>query len=116
MNAGNDGPALEMSSVAVEHARQQWEDGYRRLESRAGERPIYNRLHAQVDALTDELRRRVGQTFTLAQLADVYAGAERWSREAAVRGAPETARPEDLAIVEDAAFHLYARGALDYVP
>jgi hypothetical protein len=105
-----------MSSVAVEHARQQWEEGHRRLESRARERRVYNRLHAQVGAVTEELRRRVGQTFTIAQLAEVYAGAERWSREAAARGAPETARPEDLAVVEDAAFHLYARGAVDYVP
>ncbi|HET7856177.1 MAG TPA: hypothetical protein VFL41_06940 [Gaiellaceae bacterium] len=105
-----------MSSVAVEHARQQWEEGHRRLESRVGERPVYERLHAQVEAVTEELRRRVGQTFTMAQLADVYAGAERWSRDAAARGAPETGRPEDLAVVEDAAFHLYARGAVDYVP
>lgn len=109
-------PSSRMSSVAVEHARQQWEEGHRRLESRVLERPVYNRLHAQVEALTDELRRRVGQTFTMAQLADVYAGAERWSREAAARGAPETGRPEDVAIVEDAAFHLYSRGAVDYVP
>jgi sRNA-binding protein len=105
-----------MSSVAVEHARQQWEEGHRRLESRARDRRASDRLHAQVVAITEELRRRVGQTFTIAQLADVYAGAERWSREAAARGAPETARPEDLAFVEDAAFHLYARGAVDYVP
>jgi hypothetical protein len=105
-----------MSSVAVEHARQQWEEGHRRLESRAPDRRVYNRLHAQVTAVTEELRRRVGQTFTMVQLAEVYAGAERWSREAAARGAPETARPEDLATVEDAAFHLYARGAVDYAP
>ena len=66
--------------------------------------------------LLDELRKRVGQTFTLEQLATVYADAERWSRDAAFAGAPETARPEDVATVEDAAFHLYARGAVDYVP
>lgn len=106
----------EMSSVAVEHARQQWEEGHRRLESRSRERVTYERLHAQVDSVTDELRRRVGQTFTLEQLAGEYARAERWSREAAARGAPETARPEDLTTVEDAAFHLYARGAVDYLP
>jgi hypothetical protein len=105
-----------MTSYAVEHARQQWEEGHRRLESRAGDRPVYNRLQDQVAAVREELRRRVGQTFTLAQLADVYAGAERWSRDAAARGAPETTRPEDLATVEDAAFHLYARGAVDYTP
>jgi hypothetical protein len=105
-----------ISSAAAEHARQQWEDGHRRLESRSQDRAVYERLHAQVESLTEELRRRVGQTFTLAQLAGVYAGAERWSRDAAARGAPETGRPEDLAIVEDAAFHLYARGAVDYMP
>jgi hypothetical protein len=105
-----------MSTAAVEHARQQWEEGHRRLESRANDRAVYERLHAQVDSLLDELRKRVGQTFTLEQLAGVYAGAERWSRDAAVAGAPETARPGDLATVEDAAFHLYARGAVDYVP
>jgi hypothetical protein len=108
------GPAI--SSAAVEHSRQQWEEGHRRLEARAGERPVYERLHAQVDSLLDELRKRVGQTFTLEQLTSVYADAERWSRDAALAGAPETARPEDVATVEDAAFHLYARGAVDYMP
>ena len=105
-----------MSTVAVEHARQQWEDGHRRLQSRANDRRAYERLWAQVGSVTDELRRRIGQHFTLQELAAVYAGAEQWSRDAAVIGAPETARPEDLTTVEDAAFHLYARGAVDYVP
>jgi hypothetical protein len=105
-----------MSTVAVEHARQQWKEGHRRLESRAHDRRVYERLYAQVDSVTDELRRRIGQHFTLKELAAVYDGAERWSRDAAVTGAPESARPEDLAVVEDAAFHLYARGAVDYVP
>lgn len=107
-----------MSTVAVEHARQQWEEGHRRLESRARDRKAYLRLHAQVDSLLDELRRRVGQAYTLEQLATVYAEAEPWSRDAAARGTPmgDTARPEDFATVEDAAFHLYARGAVDYAP
>ena len=105
-----------ISTAAVEHARQQWEEGHQRLQSSARDRSVYERLYAQVDSLLDELRKRVGQTFTLEQLATVYAGAERWSRDAALAGAPETARPGDLTTVEDAAFHLYARGAVDYVP
>ncbi len=103
-------------SVAVENARQEWEESHRRLESEARDKARYEGLLEQVEAVSAELRRRVGQTFTLAELADAYRGAERWSRDAALRGAPETARPEDLATVEDAAFHLYARGAVDYVP
>jgi hypothetical protein len=105
-----------MSTVAVEQARQQWEEGHRRLQSHAHDRSVYERLYAQVDSVAEELRRRIGQHFTLRELVDVYAGAEQWSRDAAVSGAPETARPEDLVTVEDAAFHLYSRGAVDYAP
>src|ERR1044072_4016874 len=49
-----------MSAVAVENARLQWEDGYRRLNEHASDRPTYQRLLAQVDVLVDELNRRVG--------------------------------------------------------
>jgi hypothetical protein len=76
---------------------------------------LYRRLHSQVEALTQELRRRVGQTFTLAELADAYAGADVWGWEVVAK----TSRPADLAhvaTVEDAAFHLYSRGAVDYAP
>ena len=36
---------------------------------------------AQVDAVTVELRRRVGQTFTLAELAAAYRGADAWGAD-----------------------------------
>jgi len=68
--------------VDLELARQQWGDGYRRLEERRGDRGRYERLLGQVDAVTAELRRRVGQTFTLGELAAVYDGADAWAREA----------------------------------
>jgi len=101
-----------MSAVAVQNARLQWEDGYRRLKEHASDRPTYQRLLAQVDVLIDELNRRVGQTFTLAELAAAYDEADRWLLE--------VLRPGDgamqLGLVEDAAFHLYARGAVDYAP
>lgn len=103
-------------SVQVEHARQQWKEGHERLQAEAGDRVRYERLVAQVEAVTDELRRRLGQTFTLAELAAVYAGAADWSREAVAENAPAPGWPRTLAIVEDAAFHLYARGATDYTP
>jgi hypothetical protein len=103
-------------SVAVEQARREWEEGYRRLEAHADDPALYRRLLAQVDAVTAELRRRVGQTFTLAELADAYAGAERWAREAVAERAPAPGWPATLTLVEDAAFHVYQRGALDYRP
>jgi hypothetical protein len=97
-----------MSAVAVEHARQQWEEGHRRLQSYSDDRALFQ-LQAQVRLVVDELSRRVGQTFTLAELAHAYNDADRWLYD--VLGPAR-----DLTIVQDAAFHLYARGAVDYAP
>jgi hypothetical protein len=102
-------------AVVLEHARQEWEQGHRRLQSLSGDGRLYRHLLAQVEAVTTELRRRVGQTFTLAELAEAYKQADVWGLEVLAR---ET-RPADLAhaaTVEDAAFHLYSRGAVDYAP
>jgi hypothetical protein len=105
-----------VSSIAVDLARREWEDGYRRLEAEARDPQRYRRLLAQVEAVTEVLTRRVGQTFTLAELADAYRGAESWTRDAVAERAPAPGWPATLSIVEDAAFHLYQRGAVDYAP
>ena len=103
-------------SAQLETARHQWEDGYRRLQAAAAANPgRYECLSAQVDAVTEELRRRLGQVFTLRELADEYAGAERWSRDVLPVTVPPPG-PGDMSTAEDAAFHLYARGARDYEP
>jgi hypothetical protein len=102
-------------SVQLETARHQWEDGYRRLQAAVRDQGRYERLSAQVEAVTEELRRRLGQIFTLRELAEEYAGAERWSRDILPLTVPPPG-PGDLSTAEDAAFHLYARGARDYQP
>ena len=101
---------------ATENARHEWEESHRRLEATARDRARYARLLEQVDAVTAELRRRVGQTFTLDELARAYADAERWSREAVAATDPPPDWPRTLTVVEGAAFHVYARGAIDYEP
>jgi hypothetical protein len=106
----------EPMPVSVDTVRQEWEEGRRRLEAMAGDRPKHQRLLEQVEVLIDELRRRVGQTFTLAELADAYAGVERWSRDAIADRAPAPGWPATLSLVEDAAFYRYQRGAVDYQP
>jgi hypothetical protein len=103
-------------AAGVEIARHEWEESYRRLQEEARDPVARGELFAQVDVLTDELKRRVGQTFTLAELADAYAGAEAWSRAVVAEHAPIRGWPRTLAFVEGAAFHLYARGAIDYEP
>ena len=100
----------------VESARRDWEDGYRRLVAVTNDPTASDRLHQQVDAIVAELRKRVGATFTLAQLADAYAASEKWLREAVAEHAPVADWPRTITVAGDAAFHLYARGALDYAP
>lgn len=102
----------------LESARHQWEEGRRRLEA-AGEDTARSRhLWFLVEAVVDELRRRVGQTFTLSDLAETYEGSEDWVREVVVSSTPPRARAglRDTALVQDAAFAQYARGATDYAP
>ena len=66
----------------VELARQHWQDGNRRVErARGDDRALRPARRAQVELVVAELRRRVGQTFTLDELADAYDGADDWARE-----------------------------------
>lgn len=102
--------------VSVELVRREWEEGHRHLLVAAREPPQSEKLFAQVEAVTNELRRRVGDTFTLEQLADVYANADRWSHDAVAERAGVPGWPKTATIATDAAFHLYARGAVDYLP
>ena len=104
-----------MSTYAVERARQEWREGHRRFEEEARDPRRRVRLLGYLEQVTGELRRRLGTTFTLAELADAYQGVEDWARaELAETGGPGW--PRDVTLVSDEAFHLYARGATDYRP
>ena len=109
---------VRRGAVMLETARLQWEEGVGRLEDARHDETRYLELVALVDAVTDELRRRVGQTFTLAELADAYDGAEEWVREVVVGATRARARAgvSDTALVQDAAFGVFARGAADFRP
>lgn len=99
----------------LDTARIEWERAYRDLEDIAGDPTQEGRVRAQLEALTSELRKRVGGTFTMRELVEAYGGADLWAREVlGDLGLPDW--PRTLTLVEAAAFHLYARGALDYAP
>jgi hypothetical protein len=102
--------------VAAELARQEWADGYRRLESERENRRRYRTMMAQVEVITGELRRRVGSVFTVAELAAEYQGADAWVTETLAALPGELSYPAGVSLATDAAFHLYVRGARDYVP
>lgn len=104
-------------TVDVELARQQWTDGRRRLEeTRRSDEDRFAGLAGQVDLVVAALRGRVGQTFTLAELADAYDGADDWVRELLDDADPEGPSVTEPGTVADAAFDSYARGAADYRP
>lgn len=103
-----------MTSLAV--VRHEWEEGSRRLEAERDDPARYERLLVLLQLLTDELRKRVGQTYTLRELASAYGEAERWAREVLEERSALPSWPRELTAVLAAAFDAYQRGAVDYGP
>jgi hypothetical protein len=95
-------------AYALENALYQWRDGERRV--REASEPAQTDLDLAADAVVEELRRRLGSTFLLAELTDLYAGEIEWAERLAARHAAGS----DAAAVVDAAFSRYAREAADY--
>lgn len=102
--------------AALETVRQEWEEADRRFEDAARDQTLRPRLLEQLDVVLDELRKRVGQSFSLDDLADAYTAADRWVPEAVEERAATAGWPRHLADVQGAAFHRYQRGAVDYAP
>ena len=100
----------------VSAARREWEEGDRRFAEEARDPVRADALHRQRDAVLEELRRRVGGVYTLAELAAAYEGAERWLREVIDERAPSRGGTRTVSLAGDAAFHAYSRGAQDYQP
>lgn len=102
--------------MSIELARQQWQDGARRVRETSRDPVQHGRLMTVVDALVVELRRRVGGIFTLEQLAAEYERVDRWGLDVVAENAAVPGWAGSLATAQDAAFYTYARGAQDYAP
>lgn len=103
-------------TASLESARRDWEAGYRRFLQETSDPARSDSMHRQVEAVTEALRRRVGSTFTLDELAAAYADAERWAYDAVAEAAAGAGWGTTAVLAEDAAFHLYSRGAIDFEP
>ena len=95
-------------SYGIENARYQWESGDRRV--RQTDEVTNSDLERAVYSVLDDLRRRLGSTFTIRELADFYASGTDWAEDIAYR---ERAGSDAEAVV-DAAFNRYAREAADF--
>jgi hypothetical protein len=102
--------------VDVELARLQWADGHRRVDAARGDGGRYPALMARVETVVSGLRVRIGQVFTLQQLADAYDGADEWAIALLDEADPEAPPAPEPGPITDAAFYLYAQGAQDYRP
>jgi hypothetical protein len=95
-------------AYAVENALYQWREGERRI-SGAPEATQAD-LERAADVVVEALRRRLGSTFMVDELADLYAKDTDWALELA----RSQAAGSDAASVVDAAFARYLREAKDY--
>jgi hypothetical protein len=98
----------------LDNALFQWEQGASRLRELSASPRAARAANRAVDAIRDELRRRIGPTFTAQELAELYARGTDWALEAARHAAPMEAVDLDTEAIIDGAFHLYLRGAKDY--
>jgi len=100
------------SDPAVAAARFSWEDGLARM-SQPAPAPVVRARRRIVSAVHDELRRRVGVTFTTAELVSAYDAAPGWYLDLAARIAPREPDAWEPAVTLDGAFATYARTATD---
>ena len=98
-----DDPAVAAAAFA-------WEEGRERLAEQHRLRALRLRI---ADAVLEEVRRRVGSAFTLAELARVYDDASSWYLDLAARIAPRQPEAWDPAVALDGAFGLHMRRATD---
>ena len=90
---------------------QQWRAGERRLDAAPAEQqPTLQRV---TELLVVELRRRLGSTFTTAELIDLYDRGTDWCLELAHAIAPGAPYAWDQRTVTDAAFARYSSRAAD---
>ncbi|KKL49651.1 hypothetical protein LCGC14_2313390, partial [marine sediment metagenome] len=63
----------------------QWEEGFQKLESARSNPTLHQALGRVVITIQDELRKRLGSTFSLKELAIMYREDSDWWLELAIR-------------------------------
>jgi hypothetical protein len=102
------------TSPEVEASVFQWEEGYRRLQEARSEPRLFRVLGRAVVAIETELRKRLGSSFTVAELARLYRQGSDWALDLAMQALPDDIRGWDPGVAADAAFYLYMREASDF--
>ena len=90
----------------------QWEEGARRL--RDAPQEDRRALERATSRIVEELRRRLGGSFSAQELAELYDQGTDWTLEVAIAAAPENPHAWQAQVVADAAFLRYLREARDF--
>lgn len=105
-------PGASLTTMPFDTAIEQWQAGLRRLEQAPpDELPV---LEAVARRVQQDLRRRLGSTFTAQELVDLYDQGTGWISDLAFATAPDAPFAWDVRTVGDAAFARYLRAATDY--
>jgi hypothetical protein len=107
---------VDVSDARIASARADWASGERRLRAARQDPARTATLDRLVEEIRRELVRRIGRTYTLAELVTAYESAGPWTRDLAQRLAPGQAWAHDLTLIADPVFAGAARGARDWKP
>jgi hypothetical protein len=102
---------MSASESEIAAARFSWEEGLRRLDDDPS--PARAQRNELAFAVADELQRRLGVTFRVADLAAEYRAASSWYFDLTARLAPGAPEAWDPAVALDAGFARMARLATD---
>ena len=91
---------------------QQWREGERRIAAADPVRQVA--MERVTEQLVAELRKRLGSTFTVAELVDLYDRGTSWCMDVAFEIAPGAPWAWDARTTADAAFARYVREAQDF--
>ncbi len=98
--------------VTIDQLLLLWGDGERRL--KAADPRTRRAMDAIVEAVAQELNRRLGGPFDAAELGELYMEGTDWCFELATRVAPASPEAWDMPTVVGAAFSRYVRRARDF--
>ena len=106
-----------MPLTVLEATRHEWQEGHRRLEAAAGDRAATSgacsgRSSSSSTSCAAGSARPSRWTSSQPRTRSPTAG----SQEALAEREPAPGWPARLTTVQDAAFHIYSRGAVDYRP
>ncbi len=100
--------------MGYETAIQQWREGERRLADAEAEPGRSRILERVVERVYAELRRRLGSTFLVDELVELYEAGTAWAQDVAISAAPDHPWAWDPRTVVDGAFARYVREAADH--